>query len=158
MSDDFGQLVEPAPVRFSFGAPGWYVLGVLLLLLVITVLLWLRHYLRKNHYRKTALQWLALQEQQPALPEARIYAANMLLKRVAMRNYGRARVASVTGKDWILLLNHTARKTVFDEDDAVLVSHSVYMPAQPTTAQAEGFTGKTKKWIKQHRHAFRDRV
>ena len=44
---EIGNLIEPDPIGFAFGAPGWYMLGALALLLLI---IYTTHAIRK--YRK----------------------------------------------------------------------------------------------------------
>ncbi|RFM27314.1 DUF4381 domain-containing protein [Deminuibacter soli] len=154
MQQDFGELIEPAPVRFSFGAPGWYVLAALVLLLLMLLAMVIVRYLKRNHYRKTALQWLAAEEQRGPQPDALVYAANMLLKRIAMRNYGRERVAAVQGEEWIKLLNTTCRKPCFDAADSALLQHDLYAAGTLPLSRAVEFVLKSKRWIKTHRHAF----
>lgn len=155
MPDPFGQLIEPSPVPFSFGAPGWYVVGVLIfLLLLVLAWLWLRHYLR-NRYRKQALNWLAEKEayciRKQAYPEL-VYESNSLIKRIAMRKYGRAAVAGKRSTEWISYINGTWRESSFDAGDEQLLSRGLYAPAEGVSAeQARAFIDKTRRWIKKHK-------
>ncbi len=68
MDEQYGTLIEPTPVPFHFGAPGWYVAGGLLLLLMATAaFFFIRHY-RKNLYRRQALQWLRSKKKNCSMP------------------------------------------------------------------------------------------
>lgn len=148
-----GQLIESAPVRFGFDAPGWYVAGgILAIVLLAAVIISLRRYCR-NRYRRTALRWLQSEEQRlaPAKEYARlVYAADMLVKRIAMQRYGRE-VSSLRGKDWSDYINTTWRAE-FNADDMKLLD-DLYLPETAVDAgRAGAFVDKTKRWIKTHRY------
>lgn len=155
MDDQFGNLIEPAPIGFSFGAPGWYVLGVLLFtLLFIVGWLLLRHY-HRNFYRKKALNWLMEKEtlciRKQAYNEL-VYESNNLIKRIAMRLYGRAEVAGKRPAEWIPFINTTFRESSFDNQDMELLNKDLYASSGDISAEeARSFTDKTKHWIKNHR-------
>lgn len=154
MNDDIGTLIEPPPVEFTFGAPGWYVLGSLLLfsLFAITVL-FVRHY-RRNQYRRDALSWLAGREQHlQKTPDVLLYDATTLLKRIVMLRYGRE-FASIRGRDWIALLNSSCRSTLFADEDADWITHALYAPGGTIAGEeVQRYLNKTRTWIKRHRYA-----
>lgn len=156
--NEYGSLIEPSPVPFRFGAPGWYVAGVLLLLLLATgAFLLYRHY-RRNRYRREALQWLQTLESaasQDGSAASLVYATNLLLKRIAMSRYGRERIAPARGPGWISVLNHTMKKELFDEKDERLLAQDIYQAGDvlaPSTAT--GFVVKAKQWIQQHQRTY----
>src|SRR5580658_3781437 len=129
MADQFGQLIEPSQVNFAFGAPGWYVLGALaFLMLLIVAWLWVRHY-KKNRYRRQALHWLADREayciRRQAYP-ALVNEGNILIKRIAIRKYGRAAVAGKRSSEWIAYINGTWREASFDKNDEQLLNKGLY--------------------------------
>lgn len=141
MDPQYDQLIEPSRVAFTFGAPGWDVLGgVVLLVMGGVIWVFIRHY-RKNRYRREALAMLARMED--------LYSVNMLLKRVAMGILPREEVAGLRGGEWIEFLNTMRRRRLFDERDERLVS-GLYGPAE---GAGEGFRGKAHEWIKKHHRA-----
>src|SRR5262245_52579945 len=96
MDPQYGQLIEPRPVPFSFGAPGWYVLAALLLLAAGVVFLLLYRRYQQNAYRRRAIRELTAMEQRYARPEdgaVLLYEANTLLKRIAITICRRDEVA-----------------------------------------------------------------
>src|ERR1700744_6484859 len=113
MDPKYDQLIEPPRIAFTFGAPGWDVLGALLLVLAI-VIVWLgvRHY-KKNRYRRKALALLGSASDP--------YAINMILKRVAMTAFPRDTSVALRGTEWIAFLNASRRKKIFDETDAQVI-------------------------------------
>lgn len=150
---DYGKLIEPQPVAFSFGAPGWYVLGAVCLLAVLFIawLLW-QHY-QKNKYRKYALQWLDVKQQELSSTNnynALVYETTMLLKRVAMTKYGRDQVAGKRGNEFTTYINSTWRAKAFDANDEALFTNSIYSETTIEQQKAELFVSKAKQWIKKH--------
>lgn len=155
MNDDVGTLIEPAPVTFTWGSPGWYVLGVIILLVIVIVLLIVNHHYQKNKYRKAALSFLKKKEGLLATqPVQAVYDTAMLMKRVAITRYGRTKVASLRDKEWISFLNRSCRSSMFTESDGVWLGRVLYIPGEPVQEKdASGFIVKAKKWIKDHRYA-----
>jgi hypothetical protein len=155
MNNDVGTLVEPAPVTFTWGAPGWYVLSVgLLLLLVLVAIIIYRHYM-KNRYRRSALSWLEQREGAlSAQPDQLIYDATMLMKRVAITRYGRRGVADLRDEEWIAFLNKVCKPALFSESDGAWLNKVLYIPGESLNEnEVRSFITKTKKWIKDHRYA-----
>lgn len=154
MNDDIGSLIEPVPVQFSLGAPGWYVLGtiVAILILVASVLLY-RHY-KRNLYRRDALAFLTMQQTNLENDSIRLlYEASILLKRIVMARYGRQH-ASITGTAWVNFLNSVCKAPPFDEQDGTWISTVVYSSGSDvTTESVHAYLEKTRKWIKLHRYA-----
>lgn len=154
MNDDIGSLIEPVPVQFSLGAPGWYVLGaiVALLILVASVLLY-RQY-KRNLYRRDALAFLTMQQTNLENDSIRLlYEASILLKRIVMARYGREH-ASITGIAWVNFLNSVCKARPFDEQDGTWISTVVYSSGSDvTTESVHAYLEKTRKWIKLHRYA-----
>jgi hypothetical protein len=153
MDEQYGKLIEPAPVPFSFGAPGWYVLGALCLLCVLLIvwLIW-KHYV-KNKYRTYALQWLNTKEQHYTSDknyDALVYETVMLIKRIAMSRYGRENVAGKRDDEFISYINSTWKAKAFDEADKVLFSENIYSAENIEQQKATVFVSKAKQWIKKH--------
>lgn len=156
--DDFGQLIEPAPVKFQFTAPGWYVLGGLLILAILMIAwIWWRHY-RANLYRKMALQTLSgmqntYMEQNTAIL---VYETNMLLKRIAISRYGRIPFAGSMGGEWIACLNETWKEKSFDPGDQKILQ-TIYPLQGIPVADGKAFVEKARRWIKTHRRVLNNK-
>lgn len=155
MDEQYGQLIEPTSVKFSFGAPGWYVLGVLFLLVLVCAAWLLYRYYKRNKYRAEAVKQLQVLQSQFAASGAQaqlVYEVNMLLKRVAMARYHRHATAGVRGNVWIAYLNQTANEQLFDEADAKLLTDHIYATHAVIPAEkADDFAEKAKRWMKTHR-------
>lgn len=156
--NEFGNIIEPPPVPFRFGAPGWYVLAALIVLLLTaaTILLVKRH--ERNSYRRQAIRWLQAREA-ALLPNGAllqlVYESNMLLKRIAMQRYGRRQVAELSGQEWLSMLNKTLHRPLFDDKDQALLSGRLYDPhAGIAPGEATDFAAKSKNWIQHHRYHY----
>ncbi len=143
-----GSLIEPAPVKFTFTAPGWQLLGLFLLLSALLALsLWLRHY-QKNKYRREALAFLARHAAQDAV--SLLYTADVLMKRIAADCYGRDTVAGLRGAGWINFLNTTCKSALFAEEDLRLLDQ-LYTGREISGPAINDFIAKTNCWINTHK-------
>jgi hypothetical protein len=156
MNDDVGTLIEPEPIAFTLGAPGWYVVGGLIMLLIILVAVVLFRHHQKNKYRTRAIQWLKQRESQllPQHPTELIYDAAILMKRIAATRYSRSDVAGLLSREWIAFLNRTCKSEPFEERDVEWLQQTLYAPMhQLQEREVRIFLKKTEKWIKHHRYA-----
>ena len=155
MDEQFGKLIEPAPVRFSYGAPGWYVLGALILLVLLFLSWILIRYYKRNLYRKSALQFLNTKSQkmiQENKFDGLVYESNMLIKQIAMRFDDRANIAGRRNKDWIVYVNSKSIPNLFDNEDQKLLAEKIYSTNERISIdEAVRFVEKTKKWIRIHK-------
>jgi len=147
----FTRLIEPPPVHFSMQAPGWYVLEVLAaLLMIITAILWIRHYLY-NRYRRRGISYINRLQRRQAGKVIIMYECIMLAKRIGMAVYGRTAVAGLSGKGWINFLNATAHKQLFPEEDAQSITNTIYRAANHIPEEKiNRFINHLKTWISQH--------
>lgn len=156
--NEFGSIIEPPTVPFRFGAPGWYVLAALILLLLGSATILSVKYYQRNSYRRQALRWLQARET-ALLPNGAIaqlvYEINMVLKGIAMRRYGRRQVAALGGRQWITMLNKTMKRPLFDDRDEILLTQRIYQsPAGIPPDDAADFAIKSKTWIQRHRYHY----
>ena len=147
----------PAAVNWWPPAPGWWLLLIVALAILITALFWLRNYRRKNRYRRLALQhlhtlrdhWRQQERQQQHDDSALTQAINRLLKQTALAAYPRQRVAALTGADWLLFLDSGVKQPRFSEPELRALA-STYQ-ATPQTISAEALFNASEYWIRRHR-------
>ncbi|WP_430817842.1 DUF4381 domain-containing protein [Carboxylicivirga sp. RSCT41] len=148
-----GELMEPAPVPFSFEAPGWYILLTLFgLLLIIAVIRQIIRY-RKNKYRREAVALLKALAQSHSPGAHKLFKTLEILKRVAIHSYGREEQTALNGLSWLTFLERKNKdKAVFSPDIEKVVLDSVYRgshiklsPVDMDLLQEESIT-----WIKSH--------
>jgi hypothetical protein len=154
MDDQYGQLIEPSAVVFGFSAPGWYVLGALVMLLLMWAAGWAWRSYERNRYRRQALKKLAESQQHYAaagMEGNMLYETNMLLKRIAMARYGRNETAGLKEKEWIEFLNNSSGDELFDETDNKLLQ-DLYSGRKHEHHAIADFVQKARTWIRKHRH------
>lgn len=146
---DIGQLIEPAPVAFSFDAPGWTVIAVALVVILLTVVVFLwRNHIR-NRYRRDALRHVQALERDVQDHNTLVYEVNMILKRIALRFAARKEVASLRNQEWIEFLNGTSKPHLFS--DAVATNLFRVYSGNVTSQHARDFIVTAKQWIKGHK-------
>jgi hypothetical protein len=153
-------IIAPLPSPWLPPAPGWYALGLSLLLLLI--LFSVQKYLRwrQNKYRRDALAELdaltkelidsnACQLALPRLPQ--------LVKRTAMAAYGRSSVASLSDEDWLAFLDATASTHLFSQGSGRLLNACSYQSAAQLATfsreQVEGLQQAVSLWIRTHQNS-----
>ena len=158
-NEPYGRLIEPPDIPFTWGAPGWYVAGALLLLTLLVIAWCLYRYYIRNRYRSLALQEIVAIEAryQPAGDYSQLlYQVNMLLKRIAITIYLRSHTAAIRDQEWIAFLNSSSHQTLFNHTDIQLLQ-PLYSYHTDIPGEAAGaFVSKARQWIKKHStsHAF----
>jgi len=155
MSGDPGSLAKlndivlaPAPSWWS-PAPGWYVLLLVFVLLLIGAAyrLWRDYY--NNRYRRAALLELAALEAEQGgqhcerLPE--------LLKRTALHAYPREEIAMLSGESWRAFLDRHCTSRPFHSEAGELLDRLAYQPASQDAMNLQPLVEAIRTWIKQHR-------
>lgn len=155
---DLHDIVAPGPVPWLPPAPGWYALGLTLLLLLAWGGFVLARRWRRNAYRREALAELAhlesaLAGEQPAhllLPRLA-----ELLKRTALAAYGREVAASLSGQPWLDFLDARLGRPLFAGDNGRLLLLCSYGPETQlhavSRAQAQSLCGAARAWLAGHR-------
>ena len=132
-------------------APGWY----LVLLIALVLILYLACYLhKKNRHAKPKKQALALLEiykqdyerdKNTQVTSARI---SELLRRVALVYFPRSQVASIYGEDWIGFLKNTSEGIEFQQLKVLLLE----LPFKPSEeVNLQPLIKAAESWIKQRR-------
>lgn len=143
-------LFEPDPVGFTFDSPGWYVVGgILLILMGLGLVRAIKHY-RKNKYRREALRKMSqLIAEVPNDSEYLLFETRVLLKRVAIEKFGRLRVASLSGVEWLQFLENTGRNTPFTNCEILIHQDDDWIKTNIDEQLHEAIS-LTKKWLKTH--------
>ncbi len=155
MDETYGKLIEPDPVTFHFGAPGWYVLGVAIVVLLVLVAWLIGVQYKQNAYRRTALREMRELLQRGEYLWSTLYQANMRMKQIAITQYGRIETAELEKEQWINFLNKSAKKKIFDQDDGELLQTALYAPAPNSNVAGaiQDFLMKAGDWIHSHKRS-----
>ncbi len=150
-------IVTPAPVSWLPPAPGWYALGLTVALLLAWFMALIYQRWQSNRYRREALLELAQLEKRltGSKPDNQAFSRlPQLLKRTAIAAYGRHRVASLSGDEWLVFLDETGSGDCFTKGGGRILNDC---SCQPLTRLAEISQEQVKElykainhWIKKH--------
>ena len=142
----------PPPVSAWPPAPGWWIIGALLLLtaLVASWKLWVRW--QQRAYRRAAVRELDnmyAHWQQQRDDAAFQRAVNQLLKQTALAAFPHAQVAALHGADWLAFLDRQLHKPAFSLPPLHALGDSYRADAQSVPAVT--LHEAARLWIRRHR-------
>jgi hypothetical protein len=154
-ADPLAQLRDihlPAPVDWWPPAPGWWLLGLLLLALLGAISAWALRRRRRRRYRRVALRevdaayarWQQHNDARTFLQEL-----NRLLKQAALSAFPPARVAALNGAQWLEFLDSTLPRPQFDRASTRVLA-DIYR-ADPAPLQADELRSAARIWLRRHR-------
>ena len=123
----------PEAVPFWAPAPGWWVLAVILLVLLIVGIRKINQQRRFQKIREFALNELEncyisfAESEQSDLNELKLRYANQfnsVLRRVAIYHYPNSNVASLSGQSWLDFITQSGDASLMNEDIAISLKES----------------------------------
>lgn len=140
----------PDPIGWWPPAPGWWML-VILMLAVIAWLFW--RWRQQKHAEQglesALLELERLQRQYGTNTKELLRELSVLLRRVAISQYGRQTVSGLTGAAWVKFLDDKAGKPLFGSKLTHLLTEVPYRPE--TQAETKAVLQATREWIKLQR-------
>jgi len=134
-------LHTPAPVGWWPPAPGWWVLGATVL--VILGLAWWQR--RRTALRRAALNELHRLERSAPDDTRLLIGVNRLLRRVALSCFPREQVAGLSGAAWLRFLDAQARVTGFSHGPGQVLATAPYAPA--CVLERSALIALVRQWI-----------
>lgn len=133
--------------KFSPQTIAWLWL-LALVSVVIMIVCWRRYqYWKSQAYRREALKSLALMR----TDNSQLGALPRLLRYAALQSAPRNEVIAASGADWIDWLNQKAGKTIFNKEDATLLSQLAYADkTEVDQQQGQHLINATEAWIGGH--------
>lgn len=141
----------PPPVSNWLLAPGWYVLGFILILTLAFFTLRAFNKMRQMRAKKAALRYLQNLQQKFYEPgKAKLVVAELstLLRRVALAKYPRQQVAGLNGHSWLIFLDHTGDTQQFSQGTGRLLTIAPYTRVLPK--HSEQLFPLVKQWIERN--------
>ena len=145
-------IIPPEPVAFWPPQPGWYALGILLLIALAYLVYLYFMYKKRNAYRLKALELLEEIRSGEALD--RLARLNRLLKATALIGFPRREVADLTGDKWIEFLAASGGDSGFSEPPYRSLGYSYYSSSsQDALSENEWLIlmDLSARWIKKHK-------
>ncbi|WP_194766286.1 DUF4381 domain-containing protein [Tamlana sp. I1] len=147
-----GDIIEPAPVPFSFDTLGWKIVFALVALLLVFIAFKVYKYYKKKHYlRKAVAEIHALKNQNDLDVVAFVNAVMFQIKQTALQTFGRQEVAGLYGEDWLRFLDEKVKGSNFKADESLILA-AVYKHEmlESATFNKEQFSNKSINWIRKH--------
>lgn len=154
---DFQEFSVPNSIEWLPLAPGWKIVALIILGLVLWQLFVQIKKYQANAYRRMALRQLAQlnSDYSNSLLDQRHYLQQLrqLLKATALQGYPRSAVASLNGRQWIAYLDEKTSSSYFHKETELLMDKQLYQQQyQPDSKQLNKFANNVAQWI-MHHHA-----
>lgn len=132
-------------------APGWWLLALAAVVVLVAAIVWLVRHWRTGRYRRLAVD--ELRSLQAAWRQHQddgtfVTGVSLLLKRVALSAWPRADVAGLTGEAWVRFLDDTLGTHEFSMGPGQVLIHGPYQrnaEADPT------LPALVERWIRGHK-------
>ncbi len=147
--EELGNILEPAPLTFTFETIGWKILAILLFIGAMAVLFRKLKLYHKNKYRREAIKKLKLAEVENISSQGKMIHLSIILKQVAIISFGREQVAGLYGDAWFSFLDSKQKNSDFGKY-ANTFKNALYNDVEVDNDTLEAISGISKKWINQH--------
>ena len=135
---DLKDIYIPPDPGFWPPAPGWWVLVVIGILLLFWVVKWINNRIKHNQPKKYFIKQLAAIETACA-PDKKIPALHQmskLLRRFAIHKFGREKIASLHGDEWLKFLDATSDDHQFSAGVGAVFAKNQYDRETPVDLEA----------------------
>jgi hypothetical protein len=140
--------LPPAP-SFWPPAPGWWIVAAVLLALLAWagLVVWRRRLLHRQ--RQGVMEVLARLESGLASERSpeRLAYISVLLRRLALMRFPRARVAALTGMAWLRFLDESGGHGGFADGPGRVLGSGPYQRALPPDFDVEGLVALVRVWV-----------
>ncbi len=147
---DLKDIHTPGLPEFWPPAPGWWLVAILTITLLILGSFALRRYLQQRRQQRQVLALLTQLEEtfDPAQAAHHLGELSILLRRVAITRYPRQQVAALTGDEWLKFLDQTGGNGQFSNGPGQILATGPYQTN--ITIDIEKLLPLLRSWIKQN--------
>ncbi|MDF1577548.1 MAG: DUF4381 domain-containing protein [Desulfurivibrionaceae bacterium] len=137
----------PEPVGWWPPAPGWWLAGILFLLVAVTGGRYLLRRLRNGRYRREAGRELRRLAENRVGGDDRQFVEELaiLLRRVAIHAYGREAVARLSGRSWLAFLDRKGDTDQFTNGPGRVLGEGLYRAE--IEAERDRLITLVEKWL-----------
>ncbi len=149
---ELGNILEAAPVPYTYDTTGWKIVFGLLVLFVIWLAYSYYKWYKKNAYKRAAMAKIRdLEQQFPDNQASLIREIMFALKQTALQTYTRKEVASLKGAAWLNFLDNKGKTTQFTKHQEV-ITQALYKNELDSASNFNSaqFVASSLKWIKTH--------
>ena len=149
-SDPLAQLRDihlPEPVGWWPPAPGWWLVAIAGLVLVLLAARYIHRWLGRGRFRREARHELRVLAENRSGVDDRllIEQLNILLRKVAIEAYGREQVAPLVGRRWLEFLNSKGDTDRFTNGPGMVLGEGHYRPE--VKADPDRLVPLLEKWL-----------
>ena len=145
-------VIEPYPVPFTMDTIGWKILFFLLFIVIVFIAYKFFMYYKSNQYRREAIAKIQSISTNSEISIFEFINRVMFqVKLTALHTFGRKKVASLEGEQWLQFLDKSVKNSNFDQYHDVIfraVYKDEFLPS--SDFNKEVFINSTIKWIKNH--------
>jgi hypothetical protein len=148
---DLRDIHTAPPPEFWPPAPGWWLLGVLVIAVLTMTTVWLYRRYRLYRQKQQVLAELDRIKTLDADRQAAEFttAVSTLLRRVALMRYARRQVAPLSGINWLHFLDETGGGGEFVSGAGQVLADGPYA-LHPQKVSADRLLGLARSWIKKN--------
>lgn len=151
------EIILPEAVSWWPSAPGWHVLGVLLVMLLVVQAYRSAKRWWHNRYRREALRQLAsVQLQADTQIQDVVAVLPYYMKVTALQAFPRRDVASLSGSDWLMFLDTHYSGPSFSSGVGEKLLSVAYLPReqwQLNDQECNTLIKMSRRWIAEHKEA-----
>ncbi len=142
--------IHPAPPPDWWPpAPGWWLLGLVLLAALAAALRQLIRLARRRRQRHRALRLLQqLQRQSGGDPRTLSAGVSTLLRRAALARFPRQQVAALSGVDWLRFLDRTGATDRFSNGPGRVLAEAPFRPG--ATFETQALVSLARRWLRRN--------
>ena len=148
---DFVEVASSGAISWLPQTPGWLLVGLVLLAVLVRYGGRRLQYWYRNRYRREAakrLQQLAATTDQGDL--TLIAEINRLLKLTALAAFSREQVASLSGEDWVAFLNQQCAAPPFSTEQRRLLAVGAYCAQRVEATPGQALIAACLTWVEEH--------
>jgi len=128
-------------------AIGWWLVALLIILLIACGI-WLFKRLTRKTAIKTAKKLLLSIKQNPEIDnQQKLVELSKLIRRAAVTNLPRNKVAGLIGQDWLLFLDSSVKGAPFSEGIGRLLADAPYRNTLPSNDQISQLISLCQDWL-----------
>lgn len=131
-------------------APGWWIVAILLLALLVAGLLWVRRRYHVHRFRRQVIDELErIRSTYKDSYDLLVAETGVWLRRVALRRYSQEQVASLTGSAWLEFLDATGGDGEFRNGVGQVLGTGPYRPQVPAVA-VDSLLALARSWAQKN--------
>jgi len=128
-------------------AIGWWLMALLVILLIAGGIWLVKHLTRKTAIKTAKKLLLSIKQNTEIDNQQKLVELSKLIRRVAVSNLPRSRVAGLTGQDWLLFLDSSVKGAPFSEGIGQLLANAPYRNTSPSDGEISQLLSLCQDWL-----------